>query len=133
MPFTGRTSGARPPIEYAAPPPASFDQGIYRERGPWWHTGNYIPAADPMRWTDAGPLRPDMHQHTHQWRRTSGGAHSDRTGLHSPTPSTTGRDGRSGRAQQRRPVRSLLTFPRFRGQSYSDTTAPVDRRGVGGG
>lgn len=128
QPFRGRRRGDRPPIEYVQPPPTTHDMTIRRERGPWMHTGNYIPLAAPLRQTEAGPIRPDMHMRTHQWRRWSGGQHGDRTGWHTMLPNTEQRAERSGRTQQQRRTQGRLTVQRFRGQSYSQSTQVLNRR-----
>lgn len=111
-PFAGRASGIRPPLEYTGYPPTQFDGLIDRKRGLWYHTGNYVPLADPQRATDAGPLRPDTHQHTWTYRRWQGGSHQSREGWHSTVPLV---PQRSAQAQRRSPVRQVLQ--RFVGQS----------------
>lgn len=130
-PFAGRQRGGMPPPEYAQLPPTTNDRGIHRERGPWMHSGNHIPLAEPLRQTDAGPIRSEMHMRTHQWRRWSGGRHGDRTGWHSMLPDAQHQEP-SGRRQQKRPRASKLTRQRFTQQSYSDTTEPIDRGRHGG-
>lgn len=112
-PYAGRVRGGHPAPEFAQPSPTTQDTRIHRERGPWWHTGNYVPVAEPLRWTDAGPIRPDMHLSTYQWRRGSGGAHSDRTGWHTMPPTASDR-APSGRAQQERRSQPASLFSRIR-------------------
>lgn len=126
-PAIGRVRGGRPPVELVQGP-AVANRSMETEtrmRGAYWRTGNYIPARDPLRWTEAGPIRPDMHMATYTYRRWSGGSHSDREGLHTgtPVPLTAARGKGSGKPRtMARPRRSALTVQRYRGQTYSATT-----------
>lgn len=117
-PPVGRSVGGRRPIEYIGEPDATNDQGITKMRGPWFHTGNMIPLANPIRWTEAGPIRPEMHFFTFSWRRWSGGAFQNREGLHTMLP----RPGLSTRHQMMARGQNRLAIQRFRGQSFSQTT-----------
>lgn len=126
----GQVVGGRRPIEYIEPPDKVFDTEIHKSRGPWFHTGNYIPRADPLRWTDAGPIRPEMHFWTFSWRRGSGQYGRALEGLHTMLPKPTKyRQGDEQRKQaapnrtiMRRPMQNRLTVQKFRGQSNSQRT-----------
>ncbi|MGA5128804.1 hypothetical protein ACPCTO_03255 [Streptomyces olivoreticuli] len=126
-PLWGRVRGGRPPLERVQGPAfanRSSDTET-RLRGSYWRAGNYIPARDPLRWTDAGPIRMEMHQHVFTYRKWSGGSHSDREGLHTgtPVPIRAKRTAGSNKpVRMARPRRTRLTVQQYRGQTYSSTT-----------
>lgn len=126
-PLWGRVRGGRGPIERIQGPAfANYSTATEtRQRGSYWRSGNYIPASEPLRWTDAGPIRMEMHQHTFTYRKWSGGSHSGRTGLHTGTPvpiESKRTKGSAKPATMARPRRTRLTVQRYRGQTYSSTT-----------
>lgn len=130
LPPEGIVRGGRPPIEFIEPPPTRFDSEVQKSRGPWFHTGNYIPLADPLRWTDAGPIRPEMHFWTFAWRRGSGQYGRALEGLHTMLPKPTKyqavdeqrRQSQPNRTIMKRPYQNRVTVQRYRGQSYSQST-----------
>lgn len=135
-PPEGVIRGGRPPIEFIEPPDARFDGQVQKARGPWFHCGNYIPLAEKIRWTDAGPIRPEMHFWTFAWRRGSGQYGRALEGLHTMLPAPTKykqadearRQTAPNRTIMKRPYQNRVTVQRYRGQSFSATT-----RILGGG
>ncbi|MER5542467.1 hypothetical protein ABT072_08410 [Streptomyces sp. NPDC002589] len=129
-PESGRVRGSWGRIErvggpvFANPSTAVED----RRRGPYWRVGNMRPPADPIRWTDAGPIRTELHMDTFTWRRWSGGSHQDREGWHTGTPlamRTTRTAGSNKPRIMKRPRQNRLTQQRYRGQTYSATTQVI--------
>lgn len=134
-PERGRIAQVYGDPEYLAGPGGFYDRTVYKQRGPWAKVGNYIPAADPIRWTDSGPIRPEVHMHTSAWRRWSGGAFQWEEGMHTSSaairaaslayggaksPRNKGPRGKG--ATSRGIQQNKLTTARYRGQTYSQTT-----------
>lgn len=132
-PESGRVRHAWSRIERVGGPVFANPSGAVetRRRGPYWRAGNYRPAADPIRWTDSGPIRAELHMDVFTWRRWSGGSHQDRTGLHTGTPVAmrSARTAGSNKPKNMtRPRRNRLTEQRYRGQTYSATTQVIGGR-----
>jgi hypothetical protein len=124
-PESGRLLGGRRGTEHVQGPVSVNDELTHRTRGPWYYAGNMRPPSEPIRWTDSGPVRLEMHMRTQQWRRWSGVFGQDLEGLHSGNPLVQTQNRNKGsrkRAQMRAPRQNRLTVQRYRGQSFSQTT-----------
>lgn len=124
-PESGRVRGGRMATEYVGGPDAPNAELEAKLRGPWWHAPTMRPAADPIRWTDSGPIRLDMHMSTYAWRPWAGTFGQYQEGWHTGTPITQKEKltkGSNKEVQMTRPWQNRLTFARYRGQTYSQTT-----------
>lgn len=101
------------------------DQLIQRNRGPWMHVGYYLPPpVTEISWTAAGPARPELHMRQGGYRRWSGADNQFYEGMHSNGPAGTALTNKRilEKVQMTPPVQNPITVPRYRGQSYSQTT-----------
>lgn len=125
--------------EQARYPGTVNDSAIMRDRRPWYPSDPYIPPPVTwVNWTEAGPIRPELHMRTVDWRTMVGNTES-RFPLNPDSP-TGGRhtmipSGPASNITQRRYVDSglsqmvpgrpnRLAHARYTGQSYSQTTVP---------
>lgn len=127
--------------ELARYPGASNDQGITRDRRPFYSaTVNYVPPAlSWVNWTEAGPARAELHMRTTDLRNMVGNSQgrypylpgSPTGGRHTMIPST-GPGGvtqtrqrfvGAGLPQMRAARPDRLAPARYTGQSYSQTTS----------
>lgn len=85
-PYAGRVHGGQPPVEHAGPPAATNDALISRRRGPWLHTSAMTPIAAPLRATESGPIRPELHLWRSNYRRWQGSSGAVQEGWHTMMP-----------------------------------------------
>lgn len=117
-------------------PGTVFDQGITRDRGAFFAQPRYMPPAQSwVNWTEAGPLRPELHGRNASLRTMQGNTdsryptvNSPTGGLHTMVPSgPAGSDQTPGRyravPQMRYARTDRLASGQYRGQSFSQTTA----------
>ncbi len=118
--------------EKARYPGTAFDQGLIRDRGPFYTHPDYMPPAQPwVNWTAAGPTRPELHMRNVTWRNMVGNsssrypvANTPTTGLHTMGPAGVARTlPRYVETPQMRPERQMRLSPgQYSGQTYSQTT-----------
>lgn len=112
---------------------AHNDVGIVRDRTSFFRIPRYHAAGvDHVSWTEAGPLRPELHGGRNMsWRRVPGWSNSrfpvvdsPTTGMHTNGPQATDRTVRRYvTVPQMRPARvNRLSGSRYYGQTYSQTT-----------
>ena len=119
-------------------PGTVYDQGVIRERMPWYSVGVRSPVGDSwVDWTAAGPPRAELHMRTTEWRQEAGRGSSrfpvnpasPTGGFHTMTPAGVARTGPRYQAtpQQQGARINRLSSSRYTGQSYSQTTAVQGR------
>lgn len=99
-------------------PQDTLDDLVYKNKKPWWDTGNQLLPKNIGNWTASGPQRPTIRLRTFTWRKGSQG--NLNRGLHtniSHSPRTL-----PGREKMVPGRQNRLTIARFRGQSFSSTT-----------
>ncbi len=124
--------------ELARYPGTAFDQKVQRDRGPFFQQPHYTPPAESwVNWTEAGPLRPELHMRNVTMRTLVGNTKSrfpvidsPTTGMHTMGPSGTGRTlPRYVTTPQMVGERQFRLSPgQYNGQTYSQTTQLQGRR-----
>jgi hypothetical protein len=115
-------------------PGTSFDGQIIRERVPFYSATTRSAVGDSwVNWTEAGPVRAELHMRTTQYRHEVGSSQgrypfiptSPTGGRHTMTPHGVQRTApRFQETQQQTGARiNRLSSARYSGQSYSQTTA----------
>lgn len=123
-PFEGRVRGTRniDRIDRGFAPGNTNDREINKTRGPWYHRPYYIPPGGfPINWTEAGPVRNELHMRTYTYRRESGQSFQFREGMHTMVPRQQAQQ-QNGKEKMTSARQNRLTVQRYRGQSYSNTT-----------
>lgn len=114
-------------------PGDSFDTEIIRDRGPFYQQPRYMPPPVTwVNWTEAGPLRPELHVRNTSLREMAGNSRSrypvvpgsPTTGMHTMvTPGVARTVPRYVQTPQMRAARiDRLSPGQYAGQTYSQTT-----------
>lgn len=135
--------------EFVGGPDSVNDDLVYKARGPTYRVPQMIPPADPIRWTDSGPLRPEMHFRTFEWTRWNNtstqatrfwgydenGKMDASKGMHTIVPEPSTPDYNRGANKPywwKQPRDNRLSRARYRGQSFSQLTQLVENQPPGG-
>lgn len=122
-PFEGRIRDSRnvSQIDRGFAPGDTNDKLVNKSRGPWYHRPYYIPPPIPVNWTQAGPVRNELHMRTYTYRKESGESFQYREGMHTMVPRQNAQK-QIGKERMTSARQNRLTVQRYRGQSYSNTT-----------
>lgn len=136
--------------EFAGGPDSINDVNVFKARGPVYHVPSMCPPADPIRWTDSGPLRPEMSMRTFAWTRWQNcstqaarffgqdpktGRLNPSIGMHTNPPAPSTPDVNRGANKPywwKQPRQDRLSRQRYRGQGYSQLTSLVENQPIGG-
>jgi hypothetical protein len=109
-----------------------FDGELVRDRQPFYQRPVYVPPPVTwVNWTEAGPLRPELHMRNVTWRNMVGNSKSrypvvdtPTTGMHTTGPAGVQRTvPRFVQTPQMTPARQFRLSPgQYSGQNYSQTT-----------
>lgn len=111
----------------------SLDKGVMWDRTPWMHREERSPVGDGwVNWTEAGPVRPELHMRNMTYRRMAGNDKgrfpyipgSPTGGMHTMVrPAVAGTVARYQDMPQMRGARvDRLSPARYSGQTYSQVT-----------
>lgn len=134
---------------YLGGPVSTNDTRVFRLRGGVYRVPSMCPPAEPVRWTDSGPLRPDLNMRRFTWNRwqnsstqasrfwgfDADGNVDNAAGMHTTVPAPSTPDINRGANKpywEKQPRQDRLSRARYRGQTYSQTTQFVESQPLGG-